>query len=264
VPSSPLAAEQIGAGPSRLLLVHGFTQTCRSWRLLLPRLADAHEVISVDAPGHGRSHHDEADLPTGATLLAEVGGRATYIGYSMGGRLALHVAVGHPQFVERLVLIGATAGIEDDDERARRRRSDGVLAAHLERVGVDAFLDEWIAQPLFAGLDPVAADLDDRRRNRVDGLAASLRHAGTGAQEPLWHRLGGITCPVLMMVGEHDDKFREIAERMAALLPDASVAVVAGAGHSVHLEQPERAADIVLTWLDDQPPRARPTVAATP
>ena len=192
------------------------------------------------------------------------GGAGTYVGYSMGGRLALHAAVYHPSLVERLVLIGATPGIEDDADRAARRASDDALAGHLEDVGLEQFLDEWLAQPLFSGLSTAAADLPDRRRNRPDGLAASLRHAGTGTQRPLWDRLPVIDCPVLLLVGEQDSKFGEIADGMCARFPHASLATIEGAGHTVHLEQPEMTAAVLIDWLSTHPPRASPTAAVTP
>ena len=124
-------------------------------------------------------------------MLGASCGPATYVGYSMGGRLCLHLALARPETVERLVLVSATAGIEDDDERATRRAADDALATSLERDGVDAFLDGWLAQPMFATLaDP---GLDDRRRNVAAGLASSLRLAGTGTQQPLWDRLASLT-----------------------------------------------------------------------
>ncbi len=221
-------------------------------------------MVAVDAPGHGDSGHDDASLEQGAALLTATGGAGTYVGYSMGGRLALHAAVYHPSLVERLVLIGATPGIEDDADRAARRASDDALAGHLEDVGLEQFLDEWLAQPLFSGLSTAAADLPDRRRNRPDGLAASLRHAGTGTQRPLWDRLPVIDCPVLLLVGEQDSKFGEIADRMCARFPDASLATIEGAGHTVHLEQPAVTAAVLIDWLSTHPPRASPTAAVTP
>src|SRR5690606_23536537 len=118
-------------------------------------------------------------------LLGDAAGPATYVGYSMGGRLALHLALARPDLVRRLVLIGATGGIDDEDDRAARRAADERLAAHLEQVGVATFVDEWLAQPLFAGLSPTAAARDERLANTAEGLASSLRLAGTGTQEPL-------------------------------------------------------------------------------
>jgi 2-succinyl-6-hydroxy-2,4-cyclohexadiene-1-carboxylate synthase len=181
----------------------------------------------------------------------------------MGGRLALHLAVARPDLVERLVLVSATPGIEGDDERAARRHADDALAAAIERDGVDAFLTRWLAQPLFTTLPPAAAQQADRRRNSPTGLASSLRLAGTGTQAPLWDALPALTMPVLVVAGALDDKFAAIAERMAAALPDAMLAIVDGAGHTVHLEQPDAFVDLLERWLG-QPPSARPSVASRP
>lgn len=229
--------ETIGRG-RRLVLVHGFTQTGRSWAAVAGELAADHEVVLVDAPGHGGSATIAAGIPESAALLAGTGGRATYIGYSMGARLALRLAVDHHELVEGLVLLGGTAGIEDDAERAARRRADEELAASIERDGLDAFLDRWLSNPLFARLTPEAAGLDERRLNSPDGLAGSLRLAGTGTMEPLWDRLAELTMPVLVLAGEHDTKFRAIGERLAAGIgANATFRVIPGAGHAAHLEQ---------------------------
>ena len=206
--------------------------------------------MTVDAPGHGRSSDLAADLPTGAALLGQVGGKAAYVGYSMGGRLALHLALARPDLVGGLVLIGATAGIEDAAERATRRAADDTLAAELERDGLDVFLERWLAQPLFASLPTEAADLEDRRRNTAAGLASSLRLAGTGTQAPLWDRLDALTMPVLVLAGERDEKFAAIGRRMAdAIGASATFAVVPGAGHACHLEQPDEFLRVLRGWL---------------
>ena len=221
------------------MLLHRFTHTARSWSALLPALAADFEAVALDAPGHGRAAAVRAGLADGARLLAEAGGEAAWLGYSMGGRYALHAALARPDLVRRLVLVGATAGIEDRAERARRRAADEERAAALERDGLEAFLDAWLAQPLFAGLAPSAADREARRANTAEGLASSLRLAGTGAQESVWDRLGELAMPVLLVTGERDEKFRALAERMAdGIGANAAVAVVAGAGHACHLERP--------------------------
>jgi 2-succinyl-6-hydroxy-2,4-cyclohexadiene-1-carboxylate synthase len=234
-----LHGERQGTGP-RVVLVHGFTQTGRSWAAIGADLARDHEVVLVDAPGHAGSAAVRADLTTGGALLAAAGGRATYVGYSMGGRLALHVALDHPDRVDALVLLGATAGIEDEQERAARRRSDEVWASELERDGLDAFLQRWLAQPLFANLPSDPADLHDRRRNTVDGLASSLRLAGTGSQAPRWTDLPRLTMPVLVLAGERDERFVALGRRMAQEIgPNAEFATVPGAGHAAYREQPD-------------------------
>jgi 2-succinyl-6-hydroxy-2,4-cyclohexadiene-1-carboxylate synthase len=244
-----LHAEHRGHGP-RLVLVHGFTQTGRSWCHVTPALAETFDVITVDCPGHGRSSAITAGLVDGAALLGAAGGRATYLGYSMGGRLTLHLALAQPALVERLVLLGATAGIDDPAERAARRAADDALAASIERDGVDAFLERWLAQPLFRGLPHDEADRADRARNTVAGLAASLRRAGTGVQEKLWDSLGQLSMPVLVVAGAHDEKFTALGQRLAAAIgPNAQLALVPGAGHAAHLERPDAFLATVQPWL---------------
>lgn len=235
----------------RLVLVHGFTQTGRSWGPVASELARHCEVVRVDAPGHGRSAALALDMVEGARCLGRTGGPATYIGYSMGGRLCLHLALAEPHLVQALVLVGATAGIEDPGERRARQRHDEALAVELEQVGVAEFVRRWLAQPLFAGLDDTTAGVAARLENTVAGLAGSLRLAGTGAQEPLWTRLAELAMPVLAVAGRRDEVFRARAQAMAAAIgPNADVAVVPGAGHAVPGEQPERFVAVVRRFLN--------------
>jgi len=182
-------------------------------------------------------------------MLGDAGGPAIYVGYSMGGRLSLHLAVAQPDLVRRLALVSTTAGIEDPADRDARRQSDADLAASIEREGVDAFLDRWLALPLFATLPRDAASLDDRRRNTAAGLASSLRLAGAGAQASLWDRLGELPMPVLVVAGERDAKYAAIGLRMAELIPHATFAAIAGAGHAAHLEAPDVFAGVLEAWL---------------
>lgn len=230
------------------MLVHGFTQTGASWGSLVDELAREHEVVVVDAPGHGRSGDVVADLPTTGALLADAGGEGTYVGYSMGARMCLHAALVAPDRVRSLVVLGATGGIDDDLERAARRRSDDELADRIEQIGVAAFLDEWLTQPMFAAVP--AGDRSDRLANTAPGLASSLRHAGTGTQVPLWDRLGEIEVPTLVLAGERDAKFQALAERLAAGIgASAELAIVADAGHAAHLEQRGLFLDVLLGFL---------------
>ncbi len=236
----------------RFVLAHGFTQTARSWTTfgdLLRELLPNVETVAIDLPGHGDAlPPSDSDLWESAARLVDAGGAANYVGYSMGGRVSLHAALAHPERMRSLVLIGATAGIDDADERLARRVADERLAGHIEAVGVDTFIDEWLDGALFAGLTAQTAMRDDRCRNTAGALAASLRATGTGTQEPLWERLGEIDVPVLVLAGEHDTKFRAIGERLAGLLTTSTFEVITGAGHSVHLEQPEATAAAVARW----------------
>lgn len=252
----------------RVVLVHGFTQTRKSWGPIVEGLAKDRQVVAVDAPAHGLSSGYRVGLEEGARLLGEVGNEAAYVGYSMGGRLALHLALAAPYLVKRLVLVGATAGIDSDHERAARRAADDVLAAGLEKDGLDAFLERWLANPLFATLPRERAGIEDRRENTADALADSLRLMGTGTQLPLWDRLQELTMPVLFVVGEHDEKFTAIAHRMAERWGGppgtAHVAIVHGAGHAAHLERPDAFLTYVVPFLDVDHRSANPTASKAP
>lgn len=207
--------------------------------------AASRQTLAPDLRGHGTSAAVRpVDVPHVVADVAALADEAVLCGYSMGGRIALHTALAHPRRVRRLVLVSATAGIEDHGELAQRRAADEALAAGLERDGLEAFAARWAAQPLFAGLAPEAAAAAhaDRLRNDTAGLAAALRGLGTGVMEPVWHRLGELRMPVAVLAGERDAKFLAIARSLAGALPAATLTVVPGAGHALHLEAPEAVA----------------------
>jgi 2-succinyl-6-hydroxy-2,4-cyclohexadiene-1-carboxylate synthase len=221
-----------------LVVVHGFTQTAASWSPVAELLTIP--TRAVDVPG-GR------DFVSVAHALGQ--GRADYAGYSQGGRLCLQLALDHPSVVHRLVLVSASPGIADRVERAARRESDERLAQDIERDGVDAFLERWLAQPLFATLPRERSGIDARRAaNTVDSLTHQLRVLGQGVQPSNWERLGELRMPVLLIAGALDTKYVDIAQRMAAQIPEVRVEILAGAGHACHLEQPERVAHLLTTW----------------
>ena len=258
--SIELGAEMFGDGPP-LVLLHGFTGSSAAWGDLAHRLAARRRVIAFDLPGHGASpaprDPTDARLPQVADALvralASLGVRdADWIGYSLGARTALHVAVAHPEAVKGLILEGGSPGIADSVERAARAEADARLADAIERDGLEHFVDDWLAQPLFATQTRLPAGVRARERARrlrgsAAGYAASLRATGTGTQEPLWERLREVRARVLLVAGALDVKFCAIAHAMAAALRDARVAIVPGAGHTVHLERPE-------AWLDEVEP----------
>lgn len=251
MPAAALHVE-VGGDPvgDSLVLVHGFTQSGRSWGPLATAFGRRYRTVAVDAPGHGRSAAVEADLAAGADLMAAAAGAGTWLGYSMGGRYALHVALRHPELVERLILVSTTAGIDDERERAERRRSDQVLAGRIEQLGLDDFLHEWLDQPLFASLVADASQLASRREGTAAGLASSLRLAGTGSQHPLWGRLGELVVPVLVVAGTLDDKYCALARRLVdAVGANAELQLIDGAGHACHLERQDVFASVVLDWL---------------
>jgi 2-succinyl-6-hydroxy-2,4-cyclohexadiene-1-carboxylate synthase len=241
----------LGDAGHQTVFVHGFTQTGASWDPILATYQEPGDrLTTVDLPGHGGSSQVRADLWETADLLADVaeGERTTWVGYSLGARCCLHLALAHPRLVDELVLIGGTAGIEDSAERAARVARDEALADHIVEVGVAAFLDEWLAQPLFAGLTADTDGRDARLVNTVEGLASSLRMCGTGTQDPLWDRLRDIGASTLLLAGERDERFVAHANRMAELIPHAKAFDVPGAGHAAHLEDPEAFTMLWLAW----------------
>jgi len=228
----------------RLVLVHGFTQTSQSWAPVIMRLPGEVEPTALDIPVG-------LDFPMTAATLGDAGGEGIYVGYSMGGRLCLRLALDRPELVKGLVLISTSAGIEDPAERATRYDADVQLGKEIERDGVDAFLLRWLAQPLFASLSIEDADLQDRHSHTADELATMLRTLSSGIQEPLWDRLGELQMPVLVVAGSLDAKFVGLARRLYEAIPNAEVAVVQGSGHAAHLEHPDAIAELLGTWAHD-------------
>jgi 2-succinyl-6-hydroxy-2,4-cyclohexadiene-1-carboxylate synthase len=228
----------------RAVLLHGFTQTGTSWDPVVRALGPEWHVAAPDLRGHG--HAADARPVTFETVREDVdvvvgGGTEVLAGYSMGGRLALDWTVTRRGgAIRRLVLVSASPGLADPDERAARRLDDERQAARVLDVGVQTFAGEWGAQALFDGQPEAvaAAAHAERLRQTPRGLAAVLRGVGTGVMRPLWERLGELAVPVTLVVGERDAKFVAIAEEMAAGFREARVVVVPGAGHAVHLEAP--------------------------
>ncbi len=246
-------------------MLHGFTQTGRLWGRFGETLEGHRTLVSVDLPGHAGSDEVRADLPTTAALVAETvrdelgGGRCDLLGYSLGARVALHVVSDDDLAVEnlavdRLVVIGATAGMESPELRERRRRSDGELADRLEASGdVAGFIRDWLSGPMFSGLPEGAAAEEERLRNTARGLASSLRSCGAGNQEPLWDRMARLPGPMLAVAGMDDARYAAHAIRLARLAPHTVASLVPGGGHAVHLAQPDTSARLVLHWLGHSP-----------
>lgn len=242
-----LAHETRGHGLP-LAFVHGFTQTRSSWEPLLAEMSTDIEAMLIDAPGHGESG-DACSLTDTADLLCETAGGRTLVGYSMGARMSLVAATHRPGSFAGLVIISGTAGIDTEHERAERRLADEQLADRIESIGVASFVDEWLANPMFAGLSAENARRSDRITNTARGLADSLRRAGTGTQQPLWPLLPAIAVPVLFVAGANDAKFCALAERMHSIVPGSELHVHPGVGHTVHLEDPPGCAAVIDDWL---------------
>lgn len=236
--------------PERLILLHGFTQTGRAWDAVVELVgAERYSPVAPDLRGHGSG---SATRPiTFAALVEDVlavgGPRFALAGYSLGGRVALHVALAAPTRISRLVLVSTTAGIDDPAARADRRTADEALADRMERQDIAELASSWGAQPLFADQpDAVrAASHADRLRNDPQGLAASLRAVGTGRMPTLWGRLGDLSTPTDVLAGGNDLKFTAIAHRLAAAMPAARLTIVPNAGHALALEAPRAVATVI-------------------
>jgi 2-succinyl-6-hydroxy-2,4-cyclohexadiene-1-carboxylate synthase len=256
------------------MLLHGFAGHGRSMAGLAEALAGEFETLAPDLPGHGRSAGRASRAGYGveactddlvATLDAAGHRAAHWLGYSMGARLALACALRHPARVASLVLLAGRAGIADPQEREARRRADDALAARIETHGVESFVDEWLAQPLFAtlrqlGPEFMANERTARLGHDARGLADGLRALGPAAQPPPFDALPRVSVPVLLLAGALDERFVAAAHDLAGRLPRAEVCIVPGAGHAVHLERPEACLRVVREFLRRAArPAARPS-----
>jgi 2-succinyl-6-hydroxy-2,4-cyclohexadiene-1-carboxylate synthase len=229
----------------RVRLIPGFTQTMRSWGTVEAHLPVDWDVQAIEVP-------DGLDFAATAETIGIRGGEGTWVGYSMGGRLSLRLALDRPDLVERLALISASPGIASAGEREHRLAADERLAHEAERAGVQVFLERWFDQRVFETLPRDAAMLDDRRRgNTVHRIAHQLRALGQAAQEPLWDRISKLSMPTLIVSGAYDRKYTEIAEQMgSAIGSQARVEQIPRAGHAVHLERPQEVAELLASWAE--------------
>ena len=249
-----------GDGPP-VTLLHGFTQSGRSWRELISRMPEGWKWIVPDLRGHGETQ-TRRDAPCSMEACAadlemlwdELGVERTHLaGYSMGGRLALHVAARQPERILSLLTIGAHAGL-DEDARAGRRQGDEALAERIERDGVESFVDYWSSLPLFAGLQRrgpayLAEVRADRLQNHATGLACSLRGMGAGVMEPVWDELSLVTFPCTFVGGQLDHGYVASARRLAVTVRNGRAELVLRAGHAVHQERPDAFARVLANHL---------------
>ncbi|MCH8844071.1 MAG: 2-succinyl-6-hydroxy-2,4-cyclohexadiene-1-carboxylate synthase [SAR324 cluster bacterium] len=249
-----------------ILLIHGFAGDSTVWAPFRERLRAVGDTVAVDLIGHGRSpcpveperYRIEACLDDLERMLERrASPPAWWVGYSMGGRLALTAAVNKPHLVRGVVLESTTAGISDPSERRERVASDSALADAILVRGMEAFVDRWLAQPLFASLHDLPPErFHEERARRLrqhpTGLANSLRGMGAGVMEPLWGELHAIKVPVLVIAGEADRKYAPIAAHLAESMPHAELRLIPGAGHIPHVEAPETFLRVISDFIGEQ------------
>jgi 2-succinyl-6-hydroxy-2,4-cyclohexadiene-1-carboxylate synthase len=227
----------------RVLLVPGFTQTAASWSAVASELAPVCETVTLDVPVC-------SSFEATAGALADAGGRGTWVGYSMGGRLALRLALDQPEVVDALVIVSATAGLQSDPERRDRVAADEQLARRIETDGVEAFLDDWLTQPMFRSVPADAPGLAERKDATPEALTHQLRVLGTGAMEPVWDRLVDLAMPVLIVTGTQDEKFDAVGVRMQEHIPHAAHVRIEG-GHALPLERPAELATAIRAFVHE-------------
>lgn len=242
------------ADAPRLVLVHGFTQCGRVWGDVAETFVDrGYDVLAPDLPGHGETDakYDSVDMWEAGRLLAEAGGDATYVGYSLGARVVLHAAL-QSDVVARMVLIGTNAGYRNSDTAARRAADDNKLADRAEKIGIEQFIDEWLTHPANMHLPPKLSQRGLRIQNRALGLAESLRHRGVGVQESLWSKLPSIHVPTLVVRGEYDTPIvRSTSEELASTIgSNASHIEIEKTGHAVPFENKDAFVRVVSEFVD--------------
>ncbi len=234
-----------------LFCLHGFTLSGAQFVPLSGYLE--RPIAAPDLPGHAGSPIPatlEGVLKALSAMAETLGAPLPVLGYSMGGRIALTLALERPDLVDRLVLVSASPGLRD---RTARAAEDEALAARIEEIGVSAFLDDWLTRPLTstAAVDEEARRLDRavREDNTARGLAAALRGLGQGSLPYVGDRLGGLEMPMLAVAGGADERYAAIAHEMAEAVPDGQARVLYGIGHNVVLEAPEQLAAMVEAFL---------------
>ncbi|MHC0038961.1 2-succinyl-6-hydroxy-2,4-cyclohexadiene-1-carboxylate synthase [Pseudoneobacillus sp. C159] len=249
-----------------LLMLHGFTGRGSNWLPFCTSLGKNSKMIMPDIVGHGLTevhNYEEANfsLPSVAkdlTILLDKLGfeKVDVLGYSMGGRLALGFALSYPNRVRKLVLESSSPGLKTEIEREERRKSDSNLAESIIKNGIEPFVSRWENIPLFDSQKSLPEEIrlsvrNQRLRNDSLGLAKSLLGMGTGAQPSFWNHLQNLTANTLMIVGEQDIKFCLIAEEMQKDIKNGQIYKVHGAGHTIHVEQPEKFGTIVRDFLSN-------------
>ena len=242
-----------------IVFLHGFTGSTATWTRIVDLLDGEYKTVAVDLTGHGKTtvpketnrysmEEQIADLEVLVDKLKLT--NFTLVGYSMGGRVALAYAHRYPERVSSLILESASPGIKSESERLERREADNKLSARIKREGIPSFVNFWQNIPLFNTQKKLSTEIqgavrEERLSQNVTGLANSLIGIGTGSQRSYWSELQAINVPVLLITGEIDTKFVNIAQEMLKYLPLAKLRTIKDAGHAIHVEKPTLFATMV-------------------
>ncbi|WP_163536600.1 2-succinyl-6-hydroxy-2,4-cyclohexadiene-1-carboxylate synthase [Gracilibacillus sp. YIM 98692] len=254
--------EVFGTGEP-VVFLHGFTGSTETWRIPSSYMNDSYQHILIDLPGHGKTEAPYIDsIKSCCYDLRQIFhqlklSRVHLVGYSLGGRTALSFAVYFPEFIASLLLESATPGLEQLGERKERQARDQELANFIENHPLQDFVDRWESIPLFESQKHLPLEVrkqirHERMSQSRKGLAQSLRTMGTGSMPSWWSELSSITCPVLLIVGELDQKFVEIAKKMEYIFPNSTLQTIFGCGHAVHVEQPKIFGTIVNDFINQR------------
>jgi 2-succinyl-6-hydroxy-2,4-cyclohexadiene-1-carboxylate synthase len=228
-----------------VVFVPGFMQRGSAFQGIAALLGERYPTVCIDHGAHTASERIEE-------IRTQAGPGSALVGYSMGGRLALHAALREPGRYRALVLIGTSAGIEDASERERRHRADEHLAAWMETQAIEGIVSRWERQPIFETQSPelVADQRSGRLAHDPAELATLLRSAGQGVMEPVWNELPRLRLPVLALAGENDTRYVAAARRIAEAVPNGRHLAIRGAGHAAQLERPDAVAAALVEFLD--------------
>tara|TARA_B100001248_G_scaffold132039_2_gene99209 strand:+ start:13890 stop:14687 length:798 start_codon:yes stop_codon:yes gene_type:complete len=241
-----------------ILALHGFTGCGADFAPLIDQESlSEHNWCAPDLIGHGKSPTPDADSPyTQAAMIEQVADLiekpCVLIGYSMGGRLSLGVALAYPEKIEKLILISASPGIRDAQTRSVRKLDEEKLADKILEDGIPSFIEYWHQQPLITTQQQskdYEALLTQRLKNKAEGLSNSLRNFGQGSMVALWDHLYDLECPTLLITGESDVQYTKIAQAMLQQIPEVKHEVISGSGHAPHLEAPETLGKSISRFL---------------
>lgn len=242
-----------------LVLLHGFTGSMMTWKNFVSKWKNNFQIITIDLPGHGKTYTKKPKSMKSFSddlmkLLNHLSiEKAHIIGYSMGGRTALSFYHYYPEAVSSLTLASASPGLKTESERKKRIENDMKLANKIKE-GLTQFVNFWESIPLFSShnrlSDKVKKELrDERLMQSPQGLIDSLLHMGTGVQQSWWNDLNKINIPVHLIVGELDHKFVNINNEMNDMILNSKFTIINQAGHTPHIEQPEKFDKIVMTFI---------------